>query len=356
MESHESPETKPNKRNFSKKLPHEGFNYIVERVNLEGQKKYWRCEHYHRKGAKCAGRLHTNMEDEILTVIGEHTCNQFVEEEPVQVKPNKAIKRRAAEDSFRTPYQQQMFETENILLSKRGRPKFHHNGFLYCFEKMNSDGDVRFWKCEFFNSKHVKCRARLHTDLEHNVVREMGVHICPSDEENVELQRMISEIKRRALETSEPASVLREYTIQSSPAELVSLLPSKDAMRKIVQRVRKERPPSMAGKFEQVFVRQEVKDERFVPEDVEEHDYEQPKFPRRIIRKHDIYNVGSTSAEEFESAMSASTLNAEADAFGAQVADFLRNLSPSCMYRMKIKFERLMQSSMPRIEETDGKY
>lgn len=127
-----------------------------------------------------------------------------------------------------------MFETNNILLSKRGRPKFHHNGFLYCFEKMNSDGDVRFWKCEFFNSKHVKCRARLHTDLEHNVLREMGVHICPSDEENVELQRMISDIKRRALETTEPASVLREYTIQSSPAELVSLLPSKDAVRKVI--------------------------------------------------------------------------------------------------------------------------
>lgn len=354
----ESPEVKPNKRNFSKKLPHEGFNYIVERVNEEGKKKYWRCEHYHRKGQKCAGRLHTNMEDEVLSVIGEHTCDQFVEE-PVQVKPDKTIKRKAAEDLFRIPYQQEMFETENILLSKRGRPKFHHNGFLYCFEKMNSDGDIRFWKCEFFNSKHVKCRARLHTDLEHNVVREMGVHICPSDEENVELQRMISEIKRRALETSEPASVLREYTIQSSPAELVSLLPSKDAVRKIVQRVRKDRPPSMAAKtckFEQIYGGEEVKDERYIPENVEEHDYEQPNFPRRIVKKHDIYNVGSTSAEEFESAIRTSTLNAEADAFGAHVADFLRNLSPSCMYRMKIKFERLMQSSMPRIEEIEGKY
>uniref|UniRef100_A0A915N9T2 Uncharacterized protein n=1 Tax=Meloidogyne javanica TaxID=6303 RepID=A0A915N9T2_MELJA len=98
-------------------------------------------------------------------------------------------------------------------------------------------------------------------------------------------------------------------------------------------------------KFEQVYGGEEIKDERYIPENVEEHDYEQPNFPRRIVKKHDIYNVGSTSgcvAEEFESAIRTSTLNAEADAFGAHVADFLRNLSPSCMYRMKIKFERMV--------------
>jgi len=67
---------------------------------------------------------------------------------------------------------------------------------------------------------------------------------------------------------------------------------------KIVQRVRKDRPPSMAAKtckFEQVYGGEEIKDERYIPENVEEHDYEQPNFPRRIVKKHDIYNVGSTS-------------------------------------------------------------
>ncbi|CAK5076253.1 unnamed protein product [Meloidogyne enterolobii] len=47
------------------------------------------------------------MEDEVLSVIGEHTCDQFVEE-PVQVKPDKTIKRKAAEDLFRIPYQQEV--------------------------------------------------------------------------------------------------------------------------------------------------------------------------------------------------------------------------------------------------------
>lgn len=67
-----------------------------------------------------------------------------------------------------------------------------------------------------------------------------------------------------------------------------------------MQRVRRERPPTMVAKnckFEQVFAGHEIKDERFITVDGgEQHDYEIPKFsfPKRV-KKIDIYNVGSTS-------------------------------------------------------------
>uniref|UniRef100_A0A183CSF5 MULE domain-containing protein n=1 Tax=Globodera pallida TaxID=36090 RepID=A0A183CSF5_GLOPA len=42
---------------------------------------------------------------------------------------------------------------------------------------MNADMDVKFWRCEQFNTKHVMCKARLHTDLE--LERELPQELQP---------------------------------------------------------------------------------------------------------------------------------------------------------------------------------
>lgn len=99
--------------NISNKLHHEGFQYIIERIVAQRQKKYWRCENYNRKSRKCSGRLHTNMDDEVLAAVGEHTCNQIAEEDIQDTQKTnikKEIKRRASEDAFLTPYQQQVIK------------------------------------------------------------------------------------------------------------------------------------------------------------------------------------------------------------------------------------------------------
>ncbi|KAL7078640.1 hypothetical protein ACQ4LE_002087 [Meloidogyne hapla] len=51
------------------------------------------------------------------------------------------------------------------IVSERGQFKLNHNGFLYLFQTTSRDGNSKFWRCEFFGSKDVKCLGRIHTDL-----------------------------------------------------------------------------------------------------------------------------------------------------------------------------------------------
>jgi len=57
------------------------------------------------------------------------------------------------------------------FLSERDQPKINYNGFLYVFHTFNRDGTIKFWRCEFFGSKNIKCNGRIHTDLENNFLR-----------------------------------------------------------------------------------------------------------------------------------------------------------------------------------------
>ena len=54
------------------------------------------------------------------------------------------------------------------IVSERGKIKLNHNGFLCLFETTNRDGNVKFWRCEFFGSKDIKCNGRIYTDLDNN--------------------------------------------------------------------------------------------------------------------------------------------------------------------------------------------
>ncbi|CAK5042918.1 unnamed protein product [Meloidogyne enterolobii] len=64
------------------------------------------------------------------------------------------------------------------ILTKRSRQKIPHNGFLYVFERENKDGDKLFWRCEFQASHGINCKGRIHTDLDHQVLKEIGQHGC----------------------------------------------------------------------------------------------------------------------------------------------------------------------------------
>jgi hypothetical protein len=64
------------------------------------------------------------------------------------------------------------------ILTKRNSEKIPHNGFLYVFERTSRDKDKLFWRCEFQNSKDINCKGRIHTDFDHQVLKEIGNHKC----------------------------------------------------------------------------------------------------------------------------------------------------------------------------------
>ena len=80
--------------------------------------------------------------------------------------------------------------------------------FYICFTsttkmRIKNFGDVSFSMQDF------KCKGRLHTDLEGNVLWQINQHTCPSGAENIGAKRVMTTIKKRAIETMEPPAILR---------------------------------------------------------------------------------------------------------------------------------------------------
>ena len=78
-----------------------------------------------------------------------------------------------------------------------------------------------------------KCKGRLHTDLEGNVLRQLNGHNCPSGAENIGAKRVITALKRRAIITMEPPAVLRANTLQNVPTPILAKVPNKQAIKQV---------------------------------------------------------------------------------------------------------------------------
>jgi hypothetical protein len=89
--------TKNNKR----KLENNGFLYVFHKPNKVGDINFWRCQHFNTRDFYCKGRLHADLQDNVLHVLGEHTCPTSAEDTAVQ-RITTGIKRRAVE-TMETP-------------------------------------------------------------------------------------------------------------------------------------------------------------------------------------------------------------------------------------------------------------
>ena len=49
----------------------------------------------------------------------------------------------------------------------------------------------------------IKCKARLHTNLNNYVLKELNFHVCDTDAAGIEVQKIVTGIKRRANVTME---------------------------------------------------------------------------------------------------------------------------------------------------------
>jgi hypothetical protein len=128
----------------------------------------------------------------------------------------------------------------NSIESKRGKVKLEHEGFLYIFHKFNADRDVKFWRCEFHGSKDINCKGRVHTDLQGNFLKYVGEHTCPAGAENIGVKRVVTALKRRAVDTMETPAVLRANILQNVPTPIMAQVPDKAASKKVKLRWKKK--------------------------------------------------------------------------------------------------------------------
>ena len=78
------------------KLNYDGHLYIFDKPNNDGTIKFWRCEFKNGGIDKCKGRIWTNMENDFLRLVTQHTC----EHNPARIVAQQVktgMKRRALE-------------------------------------------------------------------------------------------------------------------------------------------------------------------------------------------------------------------------------------------------------------------
>ncbi|KAL7075468.1 hypothetical protein ACQ4LE_005388 [Meloidogyne hapla] len=99
--------------------------------------------------------------------------------------------------------------------TEKGKKKLNLDGRLYVFDKLNSTGSIKFWRCEF-KMGDDKCKGRMWTTLEDEFIRMVTPHTCEHNPARIVAHEVKTGIKRRAVETMEPPTCLGKHEFTSS--------------------------------------------------------------------------------------------------------------------------------------------
>ena len=170
------------------------------------------------------------------------------------------------------------------ILSKRDKPKFSHDGYIYVLDKCSkSDPMVLFWRCELKNI----CKGRIHTK-NNEVLKKVNEHCHSASAVEVKVACIKTSLKRKTQETLEVPSTISGSIQNSSQAAQGSVLNSQN-LKKIVRRKRKPVPPNPENSRELVitegcklrFVTKNGQSENFLADDSREEDERLSIFGRQ---------------------------------------------------------------------------
>ncbi|KAK4873809.1 hypothetical protein RN001_013169 [Aquatica leii] len=125
---------------------------------------------------------------------------------------------------------------DNAILSKRGKQKCSHNGFLYVFDTVSkNDESVKFWRCE----QKERCKVRVHTRNEAGII-EINLLSHDSFSVSVEVAQVLTNVKKRAAETMGGTFQVINECVANITQACQGKLPNNCALRKVVRRKRNE--------------------------------------------------------------------------------------------------------------------
>ena len=97
----------------------------------------------------------------------------------------------------------------------------------------SADSTKRFWRCVTRS-----CRCRLHTDVNDVIVNRLGHHTHGSDAAGVEVTEIKANTKRRAVDTMELLSQIRNQAVRFTGQSVQGQMPSISATKRFMQRAR----------------------------------------------------------------------------------------------------------------------
>lgn len=119
------------------------------------------------------------------------------------------------------------------LISQRGKAKLAIDGNIYVFDRNSAKEEIEFWICE----ERGRCKARIHVK-NGVIIKKINEHSHDSVAAKIESDRVVCQIKKRAIESVESTSqVINECTTNLSVAAQ-GVLPNMPALKKHVRRQR----------------------------------------------------------------------------------------------------------------------
>jgi len=93
-----------------------------------------------------------------------------------------------------------------LIESKSNREILRHDGYMYIFDKLGANSQVKFWRCR---RKDI-CPARVHTSLDNLEIIKLPTKKHTHDSKSIEVEAdiLVTKMKRQAIETMETASTI----------------------------------------------------------------------------------------------------------------------------------------------------
>jgi len=107
---------------------------------------------------------------------------------------------------------------------------------LYVFDKLFVDQKTEFWQCE--QKRH--CKARVHI-VNGEVVKTINMHSHEPSAAKVAADKIVTNIKKRALETQESTCQVINECTQNTDVAYQGALPNQQALKKLIRRKRNEK-------------------------------------------------------------------------------------------------------------------
>lgn len=129
-----------------------------------------------------------------------------------------------------------------VVLSVRNKNKINVHGYLMVNDKKNNN--KYYWYCE--KRDQLQCSGRaitLFTEDQHHLLKATE-HSHAAEASRVKVIKSLNLLKERAQQTTDQPVQVIQNVVASSSQEICPYLPSRDALRQTVKRVRRSNLPA----------------------------------------------------------------------------------------------------------------
>ncbi|CAF2849949.1 unnamed protein product [Rotaria sp. Silwood2] len=143
------------------------------------------------------------------------------------------------------------------LLSVKGKPMIHHEGYIYTVERTTSTKLI-------FRCQTRDCKARCHTNLSMDIFLSQPTAHCHAPQpDRVPVIQLKNEIKARAVTTDESTSTIIHSVLRTYPLSAAGELPKNEALMLMIRRQRTGETVDVDGRLPEK-LRKTYRDEDFI--------------------------------------------------------------------------------------------